>query len=148
MIKNVPNRMTDIDLMSFVDEVVPRKYDFLYLRVDFRSKANVGYGFINFIDIDSLLRFCRAKLGVKWGVFSSDKICLASYASIQGKEALIAKFRNSQVMDERVEFRPKVFHSSGPMVGLPEPFPAPDNMRRKARSKENAANLVRCASTI
>jgi RNA recognition motif 2 len=93
--------------------------------------------------------------------FHSDKICDISYANIQGKESLIEKFRNSCVMDEDPTYRPKIFHSSGPLKGqeqelpppthqppvplLPPPkrgqgwcltrrFPEPNNTRRKLRS--------------
>jgi hypothetical protein len=46
-----------------------------------------------------------------------------SYANVQGKEALIEKFRSSSVMDERIEYQPRLFHSSGPNIGQPQPFP-------------------------
>jgi hypothetical protein len=67
-----------------------------------------------------------------------------SYANIQGKAALIAKFKHSGVMKEvrslarpacaaddesaqRPEYRPVVFHSSGPRVGMPAEFPVADD---------------------
>src|SRR5271170_7068134 len=49
--------------------------------------------------------------------FHSDKICDITYANIQGKECLIEKFRNSCVMDEDPTYRPKIFHSSGSLMG-------------------------------
>jgi hypothetical protein len=49
--------------------------------------------------------------------FHSDKICDISYANIQGKECLIEKFRNSCVMDEDPSYRPKIFHSTGALMG-------------------------------
>ena len=54
--------------------------------------------------------------------FHSDKICDISYANIQGKESLIEKFRNSCVMDEDPTYRPKIFHSSGPLKGQEQEF--------------------------
>ena len=79
--------------------------------------------------------------------FHSDKICDISYANIQGKECLIEKFRNSCVMDEDPSYRPKIFHSNGPLVGREQEFtppqkkhrfdnrfPEPNNARRKLRS--------------
>jgi hypothetical protein len=30
------------------------------------SGCNVGYAFVNFITVDDLLRFAKARLGVKW----------------------------------------------------------------------------------
>lgn len=81
-----------------------------------------------------------------------------TYANVQGKEALTAKFRNSAVMEEEPAFRPIVYYSNGPNVGLREEFPcqlmlkllyfsflliigiylAPNNDRRLARSRANA----------
>lgn len=37
MIKNIPNKMSDKDLMSFIAKVCPRRIDFLYLRMDFQN---------------------------------------------------------------------------------------------------------------
>ena len=42
MIKNIPNKMTDRDLMAFVDRVCPRRIDFLYLRMDFQNGECAG----------------------------------------------------------------------------------------------------------
>ena len=37
MIKNIPNKMSDKDLMSFIAKVCPRRIDFMYLRMDFQN---------------------------------------------------------------------------------------------------------------
>ena|SRR5436309_123338 len=55
--------------------------------------------------------------------FHSDKICDITYANIQGKECLIEKFRNSCVMDEDPTYRPKIFHSSGSLMGQEQESP-------------------------
>lgn len=137
MIKNVPTRMTDVALMTFIDAAVGRSYDFLYLRMDFASEYNVGYGFVNFITPADLLAFAKSRLGTRWNCYHSDKLCVASYANIQGKENLVNKFRNSAVMLEVEEFRPKIFYTSGPDAGKPEPFPEGDDPNRIARSAAN-----------
>ncbi|THG94992.1 hypothetical protein EW145_g8042, partial [Phellinidium pouzarii] len=124
MIKNIPNKLSDKDLVEFIGKVSPRKIDFLYLRMDFQNGCNVGYAFVNFIHVQDLLCFARAKLGVKWG-----------------KEALVEKFKNSCVMDERESWRPKIFYSTGPNQGMPEPFPSPTHFRRKERSAQNRGAL-------
>jgi hypothetical protein len=60
-----------------------------------------------------------------------------SYANIQGKKALIDKFRNSSVMDEEISYQPKIFVTSGEHRGEEEPFPLPtvpsDIRKRKQR---------------
>ena len=37
MIKNIPNKLTDRDLVEYIGKVCPRKIDFLYLRMDFQN---------------------------------------------------------------------------------------------------------------
>lgn len=44
-------------------------------------------------------------------------------------------------MDERESWRPKIFYSTGPRQGLPEPFPSPTHLRRKERSSQNRGAL-------
>ncbi|KAF9012409.1 RNA recognition motif 2-domain-containing protein [Cyathus striatus] len=141
MIKNIPNKMTDKDLITYIGNVCPRKIDFLYLRMDFQNGCNVGYAFVNFIQVEDLLVFAKQRLGQKWNMFSSEKVLQMSYANYQGKEALVEKFKNSCIMDEREEWRPKIFYSSGPNIGMPEPFPPPTHLRRKERSSFNRGAL-------
>jgi len=45
MVKNIPNKMSDKDLITYIGNVCPRKVDFLYLRMDFKNgKALYLYG--------------------------------------------------------------------------------------------------------
>lgn len=83
MIKNIPNKMSDVDLTSYIAKVCPRRIDFLYLRMDFKNGepyyafhvanfsmlgvgCNVGYAFVNFIAVEDLLHFANERLGQKW----------------------------------------------------------------------------------
>ena len=67
----------------------------------------------------------------------------ASYLRVhhRGKEALVEKFKNSGIMDERESWRPKIFISAGPDTGLPESFPPATHQRRKERSAHNRGAL-------
>ncbi|KAK7053368.1 hypothetical protein VNI00_003994 [Paramarasmius palmivorus] len=142
MIKNIPNKMSIKDLETFINKVCPRRIDFLYLRMDFKNGCNFGYAFVNFITVQDLLFFAKMRLNLKWNMFSSEKVLQMSYANYQGKEALIEKFKNSSIMDEREEWRPKIYYSElGPEQGLPEPFPAPTHYKRKERSSHNRGAL-------
>lgn len=125
MLRNIPNRVNIHHLKSIIDSTSAGVYDFVYLRIDFRNQCNVGYAFINFSDALSVVPFARARQGVRWTMFDSDKVAELSYASkfslihfsclllmpsaaIQDRENLIQKFRNSSVMLEHPDFRPKV----------------------------------------
>ncbi|CAE6436073.1 unnamed protein product [Rhizoctonia solani] len=134
MLKNIPNKMSTKNLIDFIEVVAPRAIDFLYLRFDFQNECNVGYAFVNFISISDLLKFMKARLGRKWNMYASEKVLGAGYANYQGKEALVEKFKNSSIMDTRPAWRPKIFYSSGEHVGLPEPFPTGNSIRRVRRS--------------
>ncbi|KAG8764158.1 hypothetical protein FRC11_003014 [Ceratobasidium sp. 423] len=89
MLKNIPNKMSTKNLIDFIDVVTPRAIDFLYLRFDFQNECNVGYAFVNFINISDLLKFMKARLGRKWNMYASEKVLGAGYANYQGKEALV-----------------------------------------------------------
>ncbi|RPD78293.1 hypothetical protein L226DRAFT_543705 [Lentinus tigrinus ALCF2SS1-7] len=141
MIKNIPNKMTDKDLKNFIDRVCPRRIDFMYLRMDFQNGCNVGYAFVNFITVQDLLHFAKTQIGVKWNMYSSEKTLQMCYATYQGKESLVEKFKNSCIMDEKEAWRPKIYYSDGPNQGLPEPFPPPTHLRRKERSQHNRGAL-------
>lgn len=117
MIKNIPNKYTVTNLIEFINETHFSKYDFLYLRMDFKNNCNVGYAFINFIDQNSLLEFYNRINGKRWKNVGSLKIAELTYASIQGLENLINKFKRSSVMMEEERFRPKVFYVNGEKKG-------------------------------
>lgn len=97
-------------------------YDFFYLPIDFKNRCNVGYCFINFIDPKYISPFIDEFNGKRWKSFNSEKVCAVSFARIQGKQAMIARFQNSSLLDKDDEYQPLLFYSSGPDVGKPEPF--------------------------
>ncbi|KEF61751.1 uncharacterized protein A1O9_03321 [Exophiala aquamarina CBS 119918] len=136
MLRNIPNRVDQPLLKAIIDETSAGCYDFMYLRIDFANNCNVGYAFINFID------FIIARAGQRWNCFNSDKVAEISYATIQGKDCLVSKFRNSSVMLEHPAFRPKLYYPTGhPNAGQEEKFPDPDNPSKMRRSVENAEHV-------
>lgn len=108
MLRNIPNRIDQAQLKGVLDETSFGKYDFMYLRIDFANNCNVGYAFINFEDAFDIIDFAQTRAGKKWNFYGSDKVAEISYATIQGRECLVQKFRNSSVMLENEAFRPKV----------------------------------------
>lgn len=77
-----------------------------YLHPCHLADNQVGYAFVNFTSTGALYRFIQARVGKKWNLFSSEKVlqvratpalrvdvAQVSYANIQGKVALVNKFR-------------------------------------------------------
>lgn len=118
MIKNIPNKYSLKMLIELLDEDHRGTYNFVYLRMDFKNKCNVGYAFVNFANCMSIVSFYKKVHGKSWKRFTSNKICELTYASIQGFSKLVNKFRNSSVMQEKDSFRPKIFYTRGPLKGL------------------------------
>ncbi|PYH66051.1 meiosis protein MEI2 [Aspergillus vadensis CBS 113365] len=142
MLRNIPNKIDQAMLKAIVDETSHGKYDFMYLRIDFANNCNVGYAFINFEDPIDIIDFINARAGRTWNCFNSDKVAEVSYATIQGKDCLVQKFRNSSVMLEHPSFRPKISQTgTGPLAGTEDRFPGPDNPSKMRRSIENAEHV-------
>ncbi|KAK6922472.1 Mei2-like, C-terminal RNA recognition motif, partial [Dillenia turbinata] len=164
MIKNIPNnvvmqpdeallslsiRYTSKMLLAAIDEQHRGTYDFLYLPIDFKAsafpskeslyylgnKCNVGYAFINMIDPSQIIAFYKAFNGKKWEKFNSEKVASLAYAHIQGKDALIAHFQNSSLMNEDKRCRPILFHTDGPNAGDQVPFPLGTIQSRSSRTR-------------
>lgn len=152
MLRNIPNKVDQAMLKSIIDESSWGKYDFMYLRIDFANDCNVGYSFINFVDPLDIIDFVNARGNQRWNCFKSDKVAEISYATIQGKDCLVQKFRNSSVMLEPAHYRPKLYYTSnGPvpeMAGQEEPFPEPDNQSKMKRSCENAEHVGKFRSLL
>ncbi|KAK6349684.1 hypothetical protein TWF696_005963 [Orbilia brochopaga] len=132
MVRNIPNRLGQDTILAWLDETSFRRYDFAYLRIDFSNGCNMGYCFVNFLEISDVVNFLEARVGSPWPHYHSHKRVGVWYADMQGKPTLIARFRNSNVMDH-------LFHSDGPDVGLEMAFPPPNNLGQKLRSVTSAA---------
>ncbi|KAJ5677460.1 meiosis protein MEI2 [Penicillium maclennaniae] len=114
---------TTMELKRILDTTSLHRYDFMYLRMDFEHNQNVGYAFVNFAS------FIDARDGRHWPGFHvhHDKIAEMSYATVQGKDALVEKFRNSPVILNAPDNRPKLFHIDGPSIGQEATFPPVNN---------------------
>lgn len=76
MIKNIPNKYTIQLLAEEIDKDHANSYDFLYLPCDIKNNCNVGYGFVNFLDLKGLQSFYARFQGKRWGKFKSEKVLL------------------------------------------------------------------------
>jgi hypothetical protein len=98
-------------------------YDFVYLPLDFKTMAALGYSFVNFVDANDAERFLTHFSGFsRWGD-GSDKVCEMTWSTaLQGKNANIERYRNSPVMHESMpeELKPLLF-KDGERVAFPKP---------------------------
>ncbi|XP_051139535.1 protein terminal ear1 [Andrographis paniculata] len=116
MLRNIPNRLRRDFMLQFLDyhcKAHTLEYDFLYLPMDFRKEGNLGYAFVNFTSAADALRFKKVLDNYKWqkvytsnGPIISSKVCEVTWARIQGKEALVRRFENSNFYCDNTEFLP------------------------------------------
>ncbi|KAJ4989354.1 hypothetical protein SVAN01_05079 [Stagonosporopsis vannaccii] len=149
MLRNIPNKVDWMALKTILDEVCFGTYDFLYLRIDFKSSCNVGYAFINFADAGGMIALIDRLERRTWTAYRSSKAAEISYATIQGREALVQKFRNSSVMQETPFCRPRLFLTyldatiadKLRFTGTEQLFPRPDNLSKLQRSMDSARSV-------
>ncbi len=138
-----------LSLKTILDDVCFGTFDFVYLRIDFKTGCNVGYAFINFADVRGMITLLDRIERRCWVGFRSGKAAEISYATIQGREALVQKFRNSSVMQETPFCRPRLFFTSTDaenmgqlrITGTEQSFPRPDNLSKLQRSIDSARSV-------
>lgn len=112
MMRNVPNSWTYIDLKFRIDQFVHGRYDFSYLRIDFQKHKNVGYGFVNLTCATDIIPLYEGLFDMPWDPAGNPKRkCSMSYATIQGLDCLVDKFRNSSVMAEYPGYTAKMWYT-------------------------------------
>lgn len=141
MIRNIPNKVDAAQFKNILDTHVFGKYDFSYLRIDFQNLCNVGYAFVNFTKAEDIVPLFEAIVGRHWNIYNSDKVAEMCYATIQGLDCCIEKFRNSSVMLEWQPHRPKLWYTEndGELAGLEKDFPAPTNYQKVSTSNHRCA---------
>ncbi|XP_062193618.1 protein MEI2-like 6 [Phragmites australis] len=136
MIRNIPNSFTRMRLMNIIDQHCAEEnakvisagggiwseYDFLYLPIDFGTKSNKGYAFVNVTTPAAARRLWEHLHGYRWKVRGCGKTCEVDHAAIQGRDALVAHFSGSCFDCETAEFLPVWFQpprdGAWPAVGV------------------------------
>lgn len=128
MLRNLPNNYTRAMLLNMLDgEGFAGFYDFIYMPIDFKSQACLGYAFVNLADSSSVPTFWSTFNGYAKWVLPSRKVCSVSWSSPhQGLQAHVDRYRNSPVMHTSVpdEYKPVIFEK-GVRVLFPEFAKAP-----------------------
>merc|ERR1712187_34817 len=76
MLRNLPERFTRNMLTNILDsEGFANFYDFLYMPMNFRTKASFGYAFVNVVTPDQAVRLCQQLQNFdRWGI-PTEKVC-------------------------------------------------------------------------
>lgn len=74
-----------------------------------QNDCNVGYAFINLIDVQFVQKMYQKFHGKKWPRFNSEKICQVCYARIQGTPQLLNHFRFSNTLQRDNRYRPLIY---------------------------------------
>jgi hypothetical protein len=132
MLRNLPNNYTRAMLLDLIDsEGYAKKYDFMYLPIDFNSKASLGYAFVNFTSPSVAQQFRARFHGFSNWILPSRKVCIVNWSGPhQGLEAHVERYRNSPVMHEAVPdiYKPVLF-----VDGKRATFPPPTKKLRAPR---------------
>jgi len=134
MLRNIPNSYTRDMLIELLDqEELQGSYDLVFVPLDFRSLASLGYAFVNFTSNANAERAKGKLQGFNsWGV-TSYKVCQVAWGSThQGLSAHIKHYRNSPVMHKTVpeSYKPALFKD-----GIRVAFPGPTKKIQAPRIK-------------
>ncbi|KAK1402670.1 putative RNA recognition motif 2, nucleotide-binding alpha-beta plait domain-containing protein [Heracleum sosnowskyi] len=123
MIRNIPNKLTRNGLFKLLDKHCTlmndackdsgdqdySAYDFVYLPIDFKTRVNKGYAFVNFTKTNAVEKFHDVFHNKAWDGFKTPKICEIVCAKIQGKEELAKHFGETIFICSCDEYLPVCF---------------------------------------
>jgi hypothetical protein len=99
MIRHIPCKYSQRKLMKEINDAgYLGHYDFFYLPMDPRSRANRGFAFINLNTPENAKELYRAFDGKKLRFFNSEKVLAVVPADLQGFEANAAHYASSRVL--------------------------------------------------
>ena len=111
MIRNIPIKFTQDEVLEIVNESFCGQFDYFYLPRDNKTQCGVGFAFINFMHplfiVDFYIQFNLIKWSDKIQRCNSNKYCEITYANVQGLDEIKAELADKNIMK-------KVDGSKGP----------------------------------
>ena len=109
MLKNIPRDISQLFLMSFLNNKYKGKFNFLYLPIDFVKKINVSYAFLNFKNSKDIIEIYLDLHDKPWS-FCKNKKAYISYARIQGFKSISEHFSKSNLINNQLDksFKPYI----------------------------------------
>ena len=107
MLRNIPNKYTLNNIVDEIGSAFWGKYDCINLPIDYETKLNLGYAFINFTDPLHIIQFFTNFHLKKWSRYKSEKKMDMTYADKQGKKDITLKAENNYFAqdDKRFDFK-------------------------------------------
>eukprot|EP00425_Heterocapsa_triquetra_P002770 CAMPEP_0195052972 /NCGR_PEP_ID=MMETSP0448-20130528/2256_1 /TAXON_ID=66468 /ORGANISM="Heterocapsa triquestra, Strain CCMP 448" /LENGTH=522 /DNA_ID=CAMNT_0040082209 /DNA_START=83 /DNA_END=1651 /DNA_ORIENTATION=- len=137
MLRNLPNNYSRPKVIEMLDrEGFAKRYDFLYLPIDFKTRACLGYAFVNLVSTEDVPRFWNKFNGFSKWALPSKKVCGVTWSGPhQGLQAHMERYRNSPVMHSTVpeHYKPVIFKD-----GVQTVFPLPTKTPRPPRTRSYA----------
>jgi len=135
LLRNLPDNYTRVMFIDLLErEGFGSAYSFLYVPIDFKTKAPLGYALLDFADPSMLRRFWSVFHGFSRWDAASNQACFVSWSEPnQGLAALVERHRDSAVMHSSVpeEYKPMLFKE-----GRRVPFPPPTKAIRAPRVRQ------------
>merc|ERR1712150_32095 len=124
ILRNIPSDLSRALLLELLDaNGFQGQYDFVYVPMDFKTSAALGYAFVNMVESEQAERFLQEFDGFASWPVACDKVCSTSWSTPhQGLATHIERYRNSPVLHESVpdEFKP-IVSQAGCRVAFPLP---------------------------
>ena len=99
MLKNIPNKYTRGMLIKQLEsKLSPHSFDFVYMPIDFKSRCNFGYCFINLSFPSVVKTFLAEFVGFRLPEIRTNKVCEVVYARVQGLQANVNRLINSPIL--------------------------------------------------
>ncbi|KAK8832051.1 hypothetical protein WA577_005148 [Blastocystis sp. JDR] len=117
MIRNIPNGFSRKVLLKIINQTCKNRFDFLYLPFDEKTNCNMGYGYVNMIDLESVCLLYENFNGHKWPHTKSGKVCSVCYGRLQsgdlgGSEKLVQYCSDWSVMTSDEIYHPLFFRKT------------------------------------
>jgi hypothetical protein len=129
MLRNIPNNYDPDRMQALLDsEGFAGLYDFVYLPRDFKSRAALGYGFVNFSTPAHALRAYQVFDEFRNWKCNSNKACAVQWSRTQGFDANVEAVRSSPALRKNIaaNFKPVLLKN-----GVPIKFPTAKVAARK-----------------
>jgi len=118
MIRNVPQGFSQDELIALFRSL-GYCLNFFYCPSDFRTGRNLGYFFIDLIAPEMARDFIVKFHGYPLPFYRSNRVCVASWARMQGWYNNAEHYKDSSVMNLGRDFRPRLFDEFGHEIPFP-----------------------------